>query len=209
MPDVQGGFEMPLEPVPSTPHHRSTDRQASRGSPEPKQGDYLVRYLARSPKFAGIGEAVALRLWRAHGSALYGILAGDDPGPLAPILGEQRAAELLEVWTEDLAECDVAVWLDENRFDTRLANKVIRVWGAQGAAKLRANPYVMLTFANWRPVDDAARRVGVPIDDPRRLIGATEAALYDRLEERHTATPRTVLAHLIHSVSGDWLTGMA
>jgi exodeoxyribonuclease V alpha subunit len=192
---------MPFEAQPYTAPDL-TIGLASRRRPEPRHGDYLVRYLARSSRFTGIGEASALRLWQAHGPELYSILAGGSPELLTPILGEPRAAELLEAWKEDLAERDVAVWLDENRFDTRLANKVMRVWGEQGASKLRANPYVMLTFANWRPVDDAARRVGVPVDDPRRLIGATEAALYARLEERHTATPRPLAEAAVERLLG-------
>jgi exodeoxyribonuclease V alpha subunit len=172
---------------------------------EPQQGDYLVRFLARSKRFPGIGEATTLKLWQAHGPDLYGILAGVDPSPLAGILGPDRAAELLDAWHEDLAESDVAVWLDENRFDTRLANKVVRVWGRSGAAKLKANPYVMLTFASWRQVDDAARRVGIPPDDTRRLIGAVEGALYTRLEQKHTAVPRPVLDNAVASLLGSRL----
>ncbi len=172
---------------------------------EPRQGDFLIRFLARSKRFPSIGEATTLKLWQAHGPDLYGILAGMDPSPLAGLLGVDRAAELLDAWHEDQAESDIAVWLDENRFDTRLANKVVRVWGRSGAAKLKANPYVMLTFANWRQVDHAARRIGIPADDTRRLIGAVEGALYARLEQKHTAVPGPALSAAVASLLGSRL----
>ncbi|MDN3564349.1 AAA family ATPase [Paeniroseomonas aquatica] len=165
-------------------------------------GSFLVCFLARSKRFPGIGLGTAHRLWRAHGPALYGILAGDDPCPLHAVLGEERAADLLHAWQEDQAESDVAVWLDENRLDPRLANKVIAVWGKEGAAKLRANPYVMLTFAEWPKVDAAAHRVGIDAADPRRLVGAVEADLYARLAQKDTAVRRDVLVASICRMLG-------
>nr|WP_254452743.1 AAA family ATPase [Roseicella sp. DB1501] len=175
------------------PHDQSGSFEDTnvRGGQSP--GSFLVRFLARSKRFPGIGLGTAHRLWRAHGPALYRILAGDDPCPLHTVLGEERAAELLHAWQEDQAESDVAVWLDENRLDPRLANKVIAVWGKEGAAKLRANPYVMLTFADWPKVDAAAYRVGIDAADPRRLVGAVEADLYARLEQKDAAVRREVL----------------
>lgn len=169
--------------------------------PGPAQGAYIVKYLARHVD--GIGEATAHKLWQAHGPALYRILAGDEVAALEPIVGPSRAAEILDVWKSNLAERDVAVWLDENRFDTGLANKVVRIWGRSGVAKLRQNPYVMLTFAPWNAVDDAAYRIGIEPEDHRRLVGAVEAALYARLAEGHTAAPRQRLVrevqHLLRS----------
>lgn len=176
------------------------DSQPVRARPEPRQGAYFVKYLARA--VSGIGEATAQKLWNAHGAGLYKILAGKDPSPLVPILGDTRAVELLETYKEEMEERDVAVWLDEHRFDTRLANKVVHVWGKNGAALLKRNPYVMLTFAPWEGVDDAARRIGIALDDPRRLIGAVEGALYARLPQGHTAVSRTVLARAVQEMLG-------
>lgn len=168
----------------------SEGRRGGDASTGTRQGSVLVRYLARARQFHGIGEATAHRLWDTFGESLYRRLADNDPSALSPVLDAERSADLQRAWREHLAEGDVAVWLDENRFDHRLAAKIIRVWGTNGVARLRENPYVMLTFADWRRVDDAARRVGIPADDPRRLVGAVEALLYERLEGKHTAIAR-------------------
>jgi exodeoxyribonuclease V alpha subunit len=155
----------------------------------PVQGDLIVRYLATEKRFVGIGQARAAALWKAFGPELYRILGDGEVERVAEVLGDELARALVETWRDDLAERDVAVWLDEHRFNPRLAWKIIRIWGSQGAEKLRANPYIMLTFANWDTVDAAARRVGVAKDDPRRQIGAVEAALYQRLGKQHTVCP--------------------
>lgn len=157
------------------------------------RGRFIVKYLAANRRFAGVGYARAAALWEAFGPDLYRVLADGETARLAPLLGEDVARSLVEAWREDLAERDIAVWLDEHGFDARLAWKVLRVWGDAGPDKLRANPYIMLTFASWRAVDDAARRIGIEPDDPRRLIGAVEAALYERLDRKHTWTPAETL----------------
>ncbi|MBK3732294.1 hypothetical protein GAY29_04105 [Azospirillum brasilense] len=152
----------------------------------PVQGQLIIKYLASDRRFAGIGQAKAAALWTAFGPDLYSVLGDGDLHRLVPVLGEDLSRSLVEAWHEDLAERDVAVWLDEHCFNPRLAWKVIRVWGQEGAGKLRDNPYVMLTFSTWGLVDAAARRIGLALDDPRRQIGAVEAALYQRLDAKHT-----------------------
>lgn len=175
----------------------SEGRRGGDRSADTRQGAVLVRHLAGARQFPGIGEATAHKLWGTFGESLYGRLAAEDPEALSPVLDGERAAELQHAWREHLAEGDVAVWLDENRFDPRLASKVIRVWGMRGVTRLRENPYVMLTFADWRRVDDAGRRVGISAGDPRRLVGAVEALLYERLEHKHTAIARRDLEALV------------
>ena len=73
-------------------------------------------------------------------------------------------------------------------FDLHLANKIRKVWPRDTLAKLRENPYRMLTFAAWEKVDRMARSLGVADDDPRRRIAAVEACLYRRLDAKHTLT---------------------
>jgi len=51
---------------------------------------------------------------------------------------------------------------------------------------LQQNPYFLLAFAGWTKVDSAALKLGVALDDDRRLVGAVEAALYERLQHAHT-----------------------
>ncbi|MGO4513833.1 hypothetical protein AB4Z51_43410 [Bradyrhizobium sp. 2TAF36] len=84
--------------------------------------------------------------------------------------GRGRTQRLALAWKEKLAEGDVVVWLDEHGFEQRLAKKIIRLWGAEAAAKLRESPYVMMAPADW-PVVYAAGREASP-HDPRHLVVA-------------------------------------
>ena len=112
-------------------------------------GETLVQHLAEGEAFVGIGYATAGKLWEAFGAELYALLGNGDVGRLAEVLGTERATALADAWSEKLAEGDVVIWLDENCFDRRLAKKIIRLWGDQAPAKLRAQPYVMMALADW------------------------------------------------------------
>jgi exodeoxyribonuclease V alpha subunit len=153
-------------------------------------GTTIVRHLAEDPAFEGIGYATAAKLWKALGDRLYAALGNGDVACLAEVIGPDRAERLAGAWREKLAEGDVVVWLSEHGFDARLAKKIIRIWGAEAAGKLREQPYAMMALANWRAVDAAGLQMGINPADPRRMVAAVEAALYDRLEGRHTWTRR-------------------
>ena len=66
---------------------------------------------------------------------------------------------------------------------------------------LHDDPYRLLAFATFAKVDAIARRAGVPVDDPRRGVGAVEAAVHaaaDRGESvlHHTEMVSQVTARL-------------
>lgn len=149
-------------------------------------GDTIVRHLAEGPAFEGIGYATAARLWKTFGDELYRLLGNGDVARLTQVLSEERAERLVLAWRENLAEGDVVVWLGEHGFPAHLAKKIVKLWGADAAAKLREQPYLMMALADWAVVDAAGRRIGIAPDDPRRLVAAVEAVLYARLDEHHT-----------------------
>lgn len=148
----------------------------------------LVQHLAREPAFRGIGFAKAARLAEAYGEDLPRLLAGGDPTPFIDIVGNQAAEVLVRVWREDLARGDLIVWLGENGAEPRLADKIIRLWGSEGVKFVRLYPYALIAIAEWRVVDALARRLGVDLDAPERLVAAAEAVLYARLLAQHTWT---------------------
>lgn len=149
-------------------------------------GETIVRHLAEEPAFEGIGYATAAKLWKAFGDELYALLGNSDAVRLTEVLGADRAERLVLAWKEKLAEGDVVVWLDEHGFDARLAKKIIGLWGAEAAGKLREQPYAMMALADWSIVDAAGRRMGIALDDVRRLVAAVESVLYARLDQHHT-----------------------
>jgi exodeoxyribonuclease V alpha subunit len=148
----------------------------------------VVRHLAEDPAFVGIGYATAGRLATALGDDLVRSLAVGDLEALIPILGAERSETLVAAWRDRQAEGDVVVWLAENGFEARLARKVVGLWGAEAASRLRADPWLMMALADFELVDTAARRLGLPLDADERSVAAVEAVLYRRLDENHTWT---------------------
>lgn len=185
-------------------NHPKYGRQlyATRASYTPPLGRLIVGYLADHPDFAGIGEAKAQALYEAFGNQLTSVLDAGDVGALQTILTASMAARLVAAWAEHQAEAAVIVFLDKHGFDTRLANKLRRVWGVQALPMLEQNPYYMLAFASWIRTDAAARKLGLALADERRLVGAVEAALYARLQNAHTLTPAPLLRQRVADLLG-------
>jgi exodeoxyribonuclease V alpha subunit len=152
-----------------------------------------VRFLAERPEFAGIGKATALKLWEAFGSELYAILGSGDAGRLADVLPPTQALIACDAWRHQQALADCVVFFDEHGIDRKVASRAVSFWGDGAVAKLRDNPYRLLTVCTWASVDRVARQLGLARDDRRRLVGAIEAAVYDRLDRKHTATPEARL----------------
>ena len=153
-------------------------------------GRLVIDFLVRHPAFNGlrIGKAKARRLWEEFGQDLGAVLGQGDMEKLTRVLSAECAQKLVEAWRAVSDEAGIVAFLDHHGFDLLLANKIRKVWPRDTLAKLRENPYRMLTFAAWEKVDRMARSLGVADDDPRRRIAAVEACLYRRLDAKHTLT---------------------
>ncbi|KAF1075462.1 AAA family ATPase [Halodesulfovibrio sp. MK-HDV] len=170
------------------------------------KGRLLVRYLADHPSFSGIGIGKAQTIYDAFGDQLVDLLNAGDAERLSSVLSASMASQLVSVWAENQAEAAVVAFLDEHGFDIRLANKLRRVWGTQAIQMLERNPYYMLAFTSWTRTDAAATKMGLQLDDTRRLVGAVEAVLYSRLHDGHTMTPIQILHERLPALLGRWVT---
>jgi exodeoxyribonuclease V alpha subunit len=174
-------------------------------------GRLIIDFLLKHPAFdgLGIGKAKARRLWAEFETDLDGVLSRGDVEKLSSVLSEERAQALVQAWRAVAEEASVILFLDQHGFDTRLANKVRRIWPEEALAKLQENPYRLLVFAGWEKVDRVARSLGVTQDDPRRQVAAVEACLYRRLDAKHTLTPGAMLLHGVGAAMGTRSTGVA
>lgn len=171
---------------------------AQSGRYELPRGRLLVTYLAKHRDLKAIGETKAERLWETFGERLYAVLSEGPVEALHSVLSDTAAQRLAAVWAEKRGEAETIEFLDAHGFDWHLASKLTRVWGARTLDMLKRNPYHLLAFMSWSRVDAAARKLGVAPDDDRRLVGAVEACLYDRLlAGRHTATSPAKLKELL------------
>lgn len=184
--------------------HSKYGRQlyATRAGYTPPRGKLIVGYLTSHPNFVGIGESKAKALYTAFGDGLVSILDSGDVNTLQTVLTAPMATRVVAAWAEHQAEAAVIVFLDKHGFDVRLANKLRRVWGGRAIEMLELNPYYMLAFSNWTRTDAAARKLGVALDDERRLVGAVEAVLYARLQDAHTLAPSDLLHRRVTALLG-------
>lgn len=162
------------------------------------RGRLIVRFLTDHPDFAGIGDGKATDLWKAFGEQLLPTLSAGDVGALESVLTRPMAQRLVESWATKEAEAAVVDFLDRHGFDPNMANKLRRAWGDKTIDMLELNPYYLLAFASWGKVDGVATKIGIATDDERRLVGAVESALYDRLEGAHTLTYHDDLVSMVN-----------
>ncbi|WP_079433399.1 ATP-dependent RecD-like DNA helicase [Zoogloea sp. LCSB751] len=177
-------------------------------------GEHLIRFLADSEGFAGVGIARARRLWDRFGDDLYRILDEGQDSALLDLLPTDVAANLMRVWA-DVASSDVVRWLHDSNFPFQLARKVVRYFGREARVSIEEDPYRLLSFsASWKTTDTFARgQFGIGLDDPRRLLAACEEALYRAFNEGHTVVKLEELKGYLKSIlslpSTDNLVSMA
>ena len=175
------------------------------------RGQLIIDFLSKHPAFdsLGIGKAKATRLWKNFGPDLYEILSRGDLEKLTYVLPEETAKKLVEAWQAVSEEADIISFLDAHGFEARLAEKVRKIWHGEALTKLKENPYRMLAFAGWEKVDRMSRALGVTPGDPRRQVAAVEACLYQRLDGKHTLTPRAMLLEGVCTAMGTHNPGVA
>lgn len=179
------------------------------GRYELPRGYLLTRYLSENPDFCGIGEAKAKRLWDTFGEQLHLVLSQGQIEVLAQVLSPLLARQLVDAWAEKRDEAEMVEFLDAHGIDWRITGSLRRLWGAKALQVLRENPYQLLAFAPWAQVDAVGGKLGVAPDDERRLVGAVESSLYDRLDSGHTVTPSVVLEESLGRRIGRSLTNRA
>ncbi len=151
-------------------------------------GEHIVRFIAESPEFEGLGMVKARRLWERFGAGLYDLLDGGDPDPLAVVLTAEAAQRLVEAWALH-GQSRSLQWLQAQGFDLRIGRKVLEFFGDKAQALVEEDPYRLLSFCGeWTVVDRLAReKFGLRKDDARRLRGAVEEACYRVFANGHTS----------------------
>lgn len=161
-----------------------------------------MQFLVKRPEFAGIGKATAQRLWDTFGQTLPRIFTEGRVDLLAKVLTLTQAEIACDAWRNQNAIAETVAFFDEHDVDPQIASKVVDLWGDTALIKLRENPYRLLTICPWKHVDRIAQRLGIERSDPRRQVGAVEAALYERLDDKHTVTAEKPLVDRVGLLLG-------
>ncbi|WP_426175589.1 ATP-dependent DNA helicase [Massilia sp. TWR1-2-2] len=154
-------------------------------------GEHVVTFMAECGDFQGIGMVKARKLWATFGEDLYRLLDNGEIGPLSKVLTVDGAKQIVNAWSLQ-GKTQTLQWLQNSEIDVRVGRKLIAYFGADAQSKLTEDPYRLLSFAaTWKQVDALARgHFKVADDDPRRLQGAIEEALYRVLGDGHTRAHR-------------------
>lgn len=146
----------------------------------------IVRFLAEEQMFVGIGYVRASKLVEKFGAGLLHAIVNRDPD-IFELLPEPAAHSLFVNFKDAAGRAELAMYLDALKVDKWLGREIVKAWHL-GVEKLRHNPYLLISWLEWKKVDTIGRRVGIGVNDPKRLCAACEHVLYVRLNQGHTWT---------------------
>ncbi len=166
-------------------------------------GEHIVTLLAEGDAFAGIGMVKARRLWDHFGQDLYTILDNGDVKRLEEVMTAEAAASLADAW-QRWGDTFTLQWLQAKGFSVALGRKVIGYFSPHPSIKIEEDPYRLISFAvDWATTDKLARDAfGIAEDDPRRLVGAVEEALYGAFDAGHTCVARNEVSQRVGRLLG-------
>ncbi|WP_460059457.1 AAA family ATPase [Pseudomonas sp. S2_A05] len=156
---------------------------------------YVERLLIKHPAFRGLafGKAKVAKLVREFGAEnLAQTLTAGRTSHLAEVINPDLAQKLVEAWGTLQNEISTIQFLMEHDFDPGLAKSILKVCQTDTVERIKRNPYSLVAFHGvhpnlWKTVEAAAAKLGITVDDPRRLSGIVEYLLYTRLDQGHTA----------------------
>lgn len=167
-------------------------------------GRNIIAWIAECPDCAGVGQVKAARLYERFGPTLIDHIEQKNITALAEIISEDAAELLCNAFTKHKV-ANTLLWLDKAGIQRRIGKKVTDFYKDAAQEKIEANPYVLISFeANWKTVDELARqRLGIAVDDPRRLEAAIEESLYRGLKDGHTCLPASPLRTRLSTLLGN------
>ncbi len=162
----------------------------------PEGREAVERYLGGGA-IKGIGPGLAKKLVDAFGEDTFDVL-DNDPGRLdtIPLLRGHKKDKILRAWEESKAGREVMFFLQAHQLSLGLSHRLIRHYGANAAALLKANPYRLADEVwgiGFLKADDVGRKLGFPDDGYERIRAGLAFALTRAAESGHVFLPTGVL----------------
>jgi exodeoxyribonuclease V alpha subunit len=140
---------------------------------KPKDKNAIVKYFSSS-NFEGIGKTIASRLYDAFGTDIFAVLE-TQPERLLEVDGiTAKKAELICKTYEEMYGLETLyLFLNTYEISAAKAAKVWKKYGRSSTDIIKENPYVLygegidLPFSKC---DEVAAKLGIPEDDPNRII---------------------------------------
>jgi exodeoxyribonuclease V alpha subunit len=165
---------------------------------QPAASDGLADYLARSPRFVGIGPRRAQRVVERFGDRFEQVLL-TQPDSLLEVLPAASVEVLRREWVQTRDLNQAMVWLAGCGLTPHQIATVVEAFGAQSVSDLRKNPYALIGSAagfGFKRVDEIALRIGTPKESPTRLGAAVEYAVREQASQGHCWTELTELVEV-------------
>ena len=146
----------------------------------------------------GVGPLYARRLVAAFGERLFAVIE-ETPQRLCevPGIGALRAQRIAADWAGQKAARDAMLFLQAQGIGAAPAARLVRRYGADTEALLRADPYRLmrdLPGFGFAAADAVARRLGIAPDAPLRLRAGIAHLLAEAAGEGDCAVPVAALA---------------
>lgn len=142
-----------------------------------------VSYLTRGP---GIGRKRAQMIWELYGQDALEAIRERPEEVAAKVSGltKERATEAAAYFRahkdREIVERDLAELLGSGGFPRRLPTKLIEIWGAKAAERIRQNAYCLMRFSGvgFGKADRLFLQLGGNPETPERLGWAAWNALH-------------------------------
>lgn len=162
----------------------------------PSSLDGMERYLA-SGMVHGIGPVYAGRLIEAFGDGVFQVIER-EPHRLTqvPGIGEARARQIVERWSDDKSVRDILVFLHGHGITAGRAYRIYRTYGARSIDVLTRNPYRIardIRGIGFQLADSIALSVGIEKSAMQRLRAGLSFALSESRKEGHCGLPSDTL----------------
>ncbi len=156
-----------------------------------------IRKYLGSGLVPGIGPVYAEKIVDAFGEQTFRILS-EESGKLrgVPGIGKKRATAIKQAWDEKRAEREIYIFLQTYGVTPAQCVRIVRKYGVQSAAILRAEPYRIareIDGIGFKTADRIAINLGFANDAAPRLDAGLIYALETLQEEGHAAFPESDL----------------
>lgn len=166
----------------------------------PETSEAIVRFLAETACFKGIGESKARTLLETFKKSLFHVIKSDDIEALVTRGGlTQSAAERLIEGFQKYSNLEHAQWLSDKRIPLDVIQRIIKYHGRETIEQITNNPYRLLQFGlpfktkrkeklviTMGADEIATLHFDITHDDPRRLSGALDDVIIRITEDGHT-----------------------
>jgi len=157
----------------------------------------LMRFLAGSKRFKGVGEVRARELVQRFGEDFDRIVV-EAPERLMEVRGITRdvANGVREEWLRRRQQAHAISFLAAFGLTPFQVDKLLEVFGDSAVRVVQENPYVLMEKVDgfgFRRADDVALKTGVARDNPHRVRAGLFYAVQKASEDGHTCQLRTDL----------------